>query len=1394
MSKILGIDLGTNSIGMTLREDNFFKWYGVYVFRKGVGEGKSGEFSLAAERTKYRSSRRLYNARRYRKWETLKVLIENDFCPLSMKNLNKWKHYKKGVGRVFPVKDKAFQSWIKLDFNGDGKPDYSSPYQLRRELISQKVDISLAENRHKIGRALYHIAQRRGFKSSRKMGANEETSVYKGSNETGTIGRNDYENLIIENGSLGAAFAHLEDKGIRIRNRYTLRSDYKNEVEKILEFQDLSGDFKEDIIKAIFYQRPLRSQKGLVGKCTMEAGTITKNGRKITIGKPRCAISHPKFEEYRAWSFVNNIKYKEREGDNFKPLPLALKQELIDDKFLIKSPKTTFKVIRNYINKGNRKHWILNYSQRMDRISIATCPVSAYFKGIFGEDWKNIKIESTKTRKDKNEKTHKITYSIEDIWHIIFSFEDEEYFEEFVLTELNLNEEHLDQLKKLWSNIPVGYANLSLKAINNILPFLKQGLIYSEAVFLAKIPEIIGKQVFEDNREGIIEALEDLIQENQIEKTIISITNTLIAEYKALSFENKFGYKNIAYELDDLDERDILEVCARVFGKNTWESKSDKDKSLVFNGVKEKYQKFFTSSKPDYFKQPKLETQIHNFLKESFDVSERDVQKLYHPSMIEIYSHTENQQFLKSPETRAFKNPMAYKTLHKLRKVINELLEKEIIDKDTRIVVEVARELNNKNKRAAIEDYQRERERENIEFGNAIAELIKDPEFSGSADPNSKTDRDKLRLWSEQLPNREEVMKQISITKTDIKKYRLWKEQNCICFYTGRLIRITDLFNDNIIDFEHTIPRSKSFDNSLANLTVCYANYNRDIKKTKIPTELPNYEEEALGFHAIKPHLKIWKDKIKSLREQIDFWKFKSKTEIEKDKKDNAIRRRHKLQMELDYWRNKVDRFTRKDIPEGFKNSQLIDTQLISKYAYHYLKTVFDQVETIKGSLTSQFREVYGIKAKEEEKDRSKHYHHAVDAAVLTLIPPSAKRKDILRKKYKAEEKPGKQYHEKPFDTFHYGMIQQIEKEILINNMKDQDQTLTPTIKKVRKRGKIEYLRDENGRLRRDEKGNKIPKIMQGDSVRGQLHKETFYGKIKIAEKDENGNIKRDENQNIIYQRDKKGNEVFRMVVRKPIEDVKFDSDIIVDERLAEFLRNQIANGVKPQDLKDYQGKTIRRLRCVAKAGRGVMDPDNATKLKEQTYKSDKEYKNFYYVDSGDNYMFGLYETEDGQRRIESINILDATRFSENPNEDSKKEIFKTIEPIMIGRGKKKTEGLLKHIFMPGQKVLFFFESKEELKDLDYQDLSNRLYYVKVLSDAKAQRIQFQHHLEARSNEQLVKDFPRKEFGTKGKDGFSNLSKDFVAPRLLLTPKNFNLIIEDKDFTMDLDGNINFNF
>ena len=76
MTKILGIDLGTNSIGWAIveRQETEYKLLdkGVNIFQDGVAHDKSGEKPAVAERTNARALRRHYFRRRLRKIETLK--------------------------------------------------------------------------------------------------------------------------------------------------------------------------------------------------------------------------------------------------------------------------------------------------------------------------------------------------------------------------------------------------------------------------------------------------------------------------------------------------------------------------------------------------------------------------------------------------------------------------------------------------------------------------------------------------------------------------------------------------------------------------------------------------------------------------------------------------------------------------------------------------------------------------------------------------------------------------------------------------------------------------------------------------------------------------------------------------------------------------------------------------------------------------------------------------------------------------------------------------------------------------------------------------------------------------------------------------------------------------
>ena len=325
--KTAGFDLGTNSIGICVRNDEQspniteqLDFFSALIFPSGVGNGKSGEFSYAAQRTQKRSARNLYKTRKYRIWGTLALLIEHKMCPLTIDELDQWRRYdkKKGLKRQYPVNVQKFEQWVRCDFDGDGISEYT-PYQLRKELMEIKYNFENETDRFKLGRALYHIAQRRGFKSSKgetkveqekkeikyNVESEEESISFKESEEKRSKALTEY--MAAHNCStIGCAFACMEKEGIRIRGSeyQAVRSQYRDEINAIFKYQgldQLNPDFCRCILSTkkdegtIFYKRPLRSQKGLVGKCTLEPK------------KPRCPICHPDFEEFRALTFINNI-------------------------------------------------------------------------------------------------------------------------------------------------------------------------------------------------------------------------------------------------------------------------------------------------------------------------------------------------------------------------------------------------------------------------------------------------------------------------------------------------------------------------------------------------------------------------------------------------------------------------------------------------------------------------------------------------------------------------------------------------------------------------------------------------------------------------------------------------------------------------------------------------------------------------------------------------------------------------------------------------------------------------------------------------------------------------------------------------------------------------------
>lgn len=1563
IQKILALDLGSNSIGATIRnlsEANQFEKTTVITFKTGVEKDDKGKYtiSLAANRTDKRSTRHLYQSRKYKLWAVLEALIKDKsklYCPISEQSLKQWKYYNKeeaqkgNGGRKYPVEDIPFANWIKLDFNNDGKPDYISPYQLRNELATVKLDFTHEENRFKLGRALYHIAQHRGFKSNKIVkNKDDEAKEDKTENTDDTnIGaektKNDnffkeIEKLNIsinqETDTTGIIFAKIETngiynperktEGIRIRknlHQYVTRKMLIKEVKRIFEFQELDfnsifGDADSPNTKishsAIFMQQPLRSQKGLVGYCTLENLRIfDKKGREVIVGKKRCPVSRPEFEEFRALSFINNIQYriKGNKGAKWDFLPQKMRDELYKEKFFVQKDFEFFSIYKWIKKKNNHDNWELNYNFKTN---VSACTVSARLQKIFDEKW-----NSTIIKKDRKGKEYKKPF-YEDIWHLLFESDDQDFVKEY--GQIKGLDEHLGKLVSLWFAMPVGYARLSLKAINNILPFLREGFIYTDAVLLGKVPEILGEDIWNEQKIFIKEALQkSVIEKNRDEKRVLNIVNNLIAQYKARPKDQRFADNDFDYvvgsrdnqlpeESNEHDDNQIRKAAEEGFGKETWEELPDKEKGKVIKEISEKYQKFFNNREREFYKLPRLADAMGKFLAYKFPellscpntfkkVEKQEdkckcnkcklLNKLYHPSMIAIYPEAREEFYkygniqkqmimLGSPKTGAFKNPMAMRTLYELRKLINYFIFTGQIDEETRVVIEIARELVNTNKRWAYEKYQEIRRQENKEFADAINELLNDPEAKGSlANADSDSDIDKFRLWYEMIESLEgfEKDKKFITTEEDKKpvekkkkgkskksksaeeeeksfefsenhfdnikkevwvklkkakdniteKYRLWKEQQCFCIYTGNPIKITDLFNENLIDIEHTIPRSISFDNSLANKTVCYANFNRNVKKNQIPYNLDNYKE-------IKWRIGKWEQKVKDLEVRVEFWKGKSKHESTPEYKDKAIRQKHLWQFELDYWKNKVERFTIEEVKSGFKNSQLKDTQLISKYAYHYLKSYFDKVDVEKGEVTAQFRKIFGIQETGTEKDRSKHSHHAKDATVLSLIPPSAIRDKILEIWYRIDEekklleadsvkdkrsikeKIKKLEEELKQLKFQCNLpkglnntIRRIDEELLINNIA-RNRSVIPASKKIRVNGKIF--------------------IAKGDAIRGQIHKESLYGKIQMVERDENNKPKCDNDGKWVY---KKGKEAFKFVLRN--DNIKnLNVDMIVDPSLRKIIRKQMGNRTLAATLSEDGGlymlkkdgsraHKIRHIRCFSH----VSEP---LQVKAQTIQGKKEHKNYYWAENGKNVICALYQkiikdkkgNEKIDRKLEIISLKD---IADLVSADE----LKSIDDLEIYRKDRKGNPIIDYndnkekpyaTLRADMKVIFYDDNIEELKqrenekENDYKKrISYRIYRVVKFSGG---RLTFQHHLEARADTQLKKAYPKEQvymvnekgnevkYGVAGTSGFTRKVSDALMynnfnnyepwPRLLYSGNWLNMAIEGKHFKVMPDGEI----
>ena len=1211
MKRILGIDTGTNSLGWAVVDKDDAGDYtlvrkGSLIFQEGVKIEKGIESSKASERTGHKALRKHYFRRRLRKIEVLKVLLKYGWCPpLSDEDLHLW-HVKK----EYPLDD-AFLAWQRTD-----EKFGRNPYYYRHLCLHEKLDLSEESERYIIGRAMYHLAQRRGFLSNRIDQSDEK--------ESGKV-KESISDLSNEMKNAGCAFLGdyfyklYKEQGVavKIRNRYTDREEhYKKEFYEICKVQGLDAEQIRDLERALYFQRPLKSQRQGVGRCTMEKS------------RARCADSHPAYERFRMLSFINNIKVKGPHDIDLRPLNNEEYNKIVHLFYRKNKPQFDFEEIakaiagkKNYQYIKDKGDLPYKFNFRMTQ-GVTGCPTTANLIDVFGDNYTDGIAEQYTLSEGKSKEQ-----MVDDVWNVLYSFADKEKVKTWGMEKLQLDEDTAERFSKI--RLSHSFASLSLCAIRKILPWLERGMIYSHAVMMAKIPDIVGKELWQQHSESISNDLYELI--------------------------SNFNPK-------DESMQGTLDFC------------------------------------------------IKDYLRNNFDLKPGVTERLYHPSMIETYrdasKNSEGVYQLGSPRTNSVRNPMAMRSLHQLRKVINMLLREHVIDPNTEVHIEYARELNDSNKRQAIARWNKEREKARAAYASDIVKLFK-----------------------------EETGKDIVPTETDILKFQLWEEQKHMCLYTGEQIGLSDFLGANPkYDIEHTVPRSVGGDSTMENMTLCSSRFNRDVKKAKLPSELPNHDE-------IMARLEIWKDKIEGLRKDAD--RIHTNSSMDKGVKDGLIQKRHRIRLELDYWAGKYKRFQMTEVPEGFSRRQGAGIGLVGKYAGLYLKSLFHRkddrtktnVRVIKGATTAEYRKMWGIQDEYEKKSRDNHIHHCIDAIVIACIS-TGEYNETARYYQQYEEyergRANKPQFKKPWATFTED-IRALGKELLVVHD-------TPDNMPKQSRWK---QRTPNGIV-----------YQQGDTARGSLHSDTYYGAIERE-----GEI--------------------RYVKRRVLSSFEKMSDVerIVDESVKEKVKSAISEkGFKEAIsgtvfMNEEKGIVIKKVRCYAN---DVKKPIN---IRRQRDLSQKEYKQQYHVKNEGNYMLAIYEDivkGKVKRDYELVKTIEAASYYRRSTD---RREFESLVPSKSLKGYP-----LKWKLKIGQHVILYETSADEINISDKSDIAKRLYVITGLSINPVGpgygSIVMRHHQEAR----MAKD-------VKSKNGAYKNNEPYRGAIVMLHTQ-FNALVEGSDFEINTLGDI----
>lgn len=869
----------------------------------------------------------------------------------------------KGKNPTWAILKSPF-SLVGIKRNGKRDDIKLENYQWRSEALSNKMDLE------QLAIVLQEINGQMA-NSSGYLGAISDRSKELYFNKQ-TVGQYQYAQL--------QANPHA-----RLKNQVFYRQDYLDEFETIWETQSkgreniFTSSLKEQIRDVvIFYQRKLKSQKGLISFCEFEQREVEVNGKKKTVGLRVVPKSSPLFQEFKIWQNLNNVLIRKK-GATKKQIKLADQPNLFPEESpVFVFDQDTKQALFNELNlKGN-----LSSKEILQ------------FLGLKPNEW-----EINYTALEGN-RTHAALYNA---FLNILDVEGYDVREELKL-KLNKDEITLADIDKPSSEI-------------------KEMV---QAIF---------------NHLGIHT---DILDFN--------------AELEGKAFEQQASYQlwHLLYAYEEDNSPTGMDTLYRLLGEKFGFTK---EHAKIIGNV---------AFQDDYGSlSTKAIRKIYPFIKESEYSKACELAGYRHSKHSLTKEEIENRE-LKSRlvilPKNSLRNPVVEKILNQMVNVVNTIIDTEN------------------------DQLEKEGKPRNFKFDEIRVELARELK------KNAKEREELTKAVNASKIEHEKIIKILQTedgikfpTRNDIIRYKLYqelKDNGYKDLYTNQYIERKDLFT-NKYDIEHIIPQSRLFDDSFSN-------------KTLVPRQVNINKGNATAYDYIESlgetQLNDFIVRVENLKDHISKAKYK------------------KLFMRG------------AEIGEGFIERDLRDSQYIAKKAKEILYQITKTVVSTSGSITDRLRNDWGLvnvmkelnlskyeaaglveiqtdkegKPKKVIKDwtkRNDHRHHTMDALTVAFTKHShiqylnnlnARRNEEAEKKaniYGIEAKETtkitdgkgnyKRVFNEPLPNFRKVAKQHLE-SVLVSH-KAKNKVVTRTINKIKGSDKVQIAL----------------------TPRGQMHKETVYGKIK---------------------------------------------------------------------------------------------------------------------------------------------------------------------------------------------------------------------------------------------------------------------------------------------------------